>query len=646
MKKLFYKFISVSLGIAISILLYSCANISSPDGGPYDEEPPKVVQCIPADKSINAKSNKITIEFDEYIKLDGASEKVVVSPPQKEPADIKTSGKKIIVTLFDTLKTDYTYTIDFGDCIQDNNEGNPMGNYAYSFSTGSKIDTMEVSGTVLNAEDLEPVKGALVGLYSNLTDTAFTTMPLERIARTNSKGEFIIKGIDKNKKYKIYALNDADQDFKFSQKSEAIAFNDSLITPTAEASTRQDSIWHKNDHSKLDSVVTVPCTHFMPDNIVLTIFKEKQTNQYLTKAERLVPQKFSLYFTAQAKEPAQVKGLNFNENDAFIKEFSAHNDTLHFWIKDSTIFKKDTLDMTISFLGTDTLGHLVPTCDTLHLASKKTMEKIRKERADKLEEWNKDFKKKKKHGEEPTDSIMPLETLAVKISNASKMAANENVTFSFDEPILHVNDSAFHLKVQKDTLWINEPFAIEQDSSNIRRYKLMAEWKPEFNYELKVDSAAFTGLYGAVSKSIKQKIAVASMDEFSSLYVKISGIDSCAILQLLDKSDKLVSTASMDKDKEADFFYVKPGTYYLRMFIDRNKNGKWDTGDYVSRTQAETVYYYPKPLELKARWEIEQSWSPMTTPLKEQKPLEITKQKPDKEKTIKNRNSERTFKKK
>lgn len=646
MKRLYYKYLSAAFCIVAILLIHSCASISTPDGGPYDEEPPKVVRCTPNDKATNTSTKKVTIEFDEFIKLDGASEKVVISPPQAEPADIKANGKKIIVTLSDTLKTDYTYTIDFGDCIQDNNEGNPMGNYSYSFSTGASIDTMEVSGTVLDAMNLEPVKGALVGLYSNLSDTVFTTAPLERIARTNAKGQFVIKGIASNKQYKIYALNDADQNYFFNQKSEGIAFNDSIITPKSEPSTRTDSIWHKNDHSRLDSVVTVPCTRFMPNDIVLTLFTEKQTNQYLTKTERLTPNKFSLFFTAPADEPAAIEGLNFNTEDAFIKEFSATNDTLHFWIKDSLIYQKDTLDMVVKFMGTDTLGNLVPTTDTLHLASKKTMEKIRKEQSKKYEDWLKAQKKQHKGKDEPIDSIMPADPLEMKMSGGSKMGANENIHFSFGEPIVNINNSAFHLKIQKDTLWVDEPFEIEQDSANIRRYTLMAEWLPEHNYELTVDSAAFTGLYGNVTKEAKQKISISSLDEFSSLYVKVSGIDTCAIVQLLDKSDKVVTQAKLNKQSEADFYYIKPGVYYMRLFIDKNNNGVWDTGEYASRTQAETVFYYPKSLELKARWEIEQSWNPLDTPLTEQKPLEITKQKPDREKSIKNRNAERKFNKK
>ena len=202
----------------------ACASIGNPDGGRYDEEPPVVVQCFPKDKSTQNDKKKLSILFNEFVKLENANDKVVVSPPQIEAANVRADGKRIKIDLFDDLLENTTYTIDFSDAIEDNNEGNPMGNYTYSFSTGETIDTMEISGTVLNAEDLEPVKGVMVGLYpadSTFSDTLFTTMPMTRVSRTNGSGRFVIKGV-KPGKYYAYALKDADGNYIFNQKSEAV----------------------------------------------------------------------------------------------------------------------------------------------------------------------------------------------------------------------------------------------------------------------------------------------------------------------------------------------------------------------------------------------------------------------------------------
>ena len=172
-----------ALSTAVLLTLFACASIGTPDGGPYDEEPPVLLEAVPELNSTNVKSKKFVLNFDENIKLENAFEKVVVSPPQVEMPSIKYSGKKVTVELFDTLRPNTTYSIDFSDAIVDNNEGNPYENFAYVFSTGENVDTLAVSGTVLNAQDLEPVKGIVVGLHSCLDDSAFTRKPFERVSR-------------------------------------------------------------------------------------------------------------------------------------------------------------------------------------------------------------------------------------------------------------------------------------------------------------------------------------------------------------------------------------------------------------------------------------------------------------------------------
>ena len=118
----------------LAIMVYSCASIGNPDGGPYDEDPPKFIGSTPSLRSVNNKKQKIELEFDEFIKLEKPSEKVIFSPPQKEQPELKVLGKKIAVEFLDTLIDSTTYTIDFSDAIVDNNEGNPMGNFSFSFS--------------------------------------------------------------------------------------------------------------------------------------------------------------------------------------------------------------------------------------------------------------------------------------------------------------------------------------------------------------------------------------------------------------------------------------------------------------------------------------------------------------------------------
>ena len=642
MKKVFrddkrVKMSRVVLPLCLALLmLSSCARMGNPDGGWYDETPPKVIGATPADNSVGVTSLKISIFFDEYVKLENAQEKVVVCPPQMEMPEIKTAGKQIKVELKDSLVPNTTYTIDFSDAITDNNEGNPMGNYTYSFSTGDKIDTLEVSGHVLEAENLEPIKGILVGLYSNQADSAFQKEPMLRVSRTDSRGRFVIRGIASGD-YRIYALMDADGDFRFTQKSEELAFTHDIVTPWSRPDVRQDTIWL--DSLRIKDIERVEYTRYMPDDIVLRAFTEVQTDRYLLKSERKEANRFTLFYSYGGEMP-EVRGMDFDDRDAFIIEKSEHMDTLTYWLRDSTLINRDTLTIALSYMATDTLGVLQPRTDTLSLVSRDTYEKRMKREQKKYEEWKKKQDKAEKRGD-PFETVMPAEALRPKYNVNPELAPDQNPWIAFDVPLQKVDSSAVHLYSKIDSLWYRSPFVLQKRSGSERIYDILGEWRPDIEYSFEVDSAAFIDIYGHAAKSFKQGFKVKSNDDYSTVIVNIGGLEGKnLVVQLLDKSGnpvKKVTTAN----GTAEFFYVNPGTYYMRLFVDDNNNGVWDTGCYAENRQAEEVYYYHEALECKAKWDIPLSWSPTARPLTQQKPSVIVKQKPDKDKKIRNRNIKR-----
>ena len=305
--------------VSALLLVAACASIGSPDGGPYDETPPIFLGSTPAPFALGVKEKRVTLEFDEFIKIEKAAEKVVVSPPQVTPPVIKTNGKKIVVELDDSLKANTTYSIDFSDAIVDYNEGNPLGNFAFSFSTGDKIDKLAVSGTVLNASNLEPIKGILVGLHSDLADSAFTTKPFDRVSRTDADGRFTIRGIAPGS-YRAYALQDANQNYFFDQKNEMIAFLDSLVVPYTEVRMHQDTTWV--DSLTIDTIRTVPRVHYLPEDLVLLAFNETPTQRYLVKSERPELNRFSIYFSTGTDSLPLLTPLNFDADSAYIVESS------------------------------------------------------------------------------------------------------------------------------------------------------------------------------------------------------------------------------------------------------------------------------------------------------------------------------------
>jgi len=622
------------------IAAYSCASIGAPDGGPYDEEPPRFVGSTPELHATGNQKSRIELEFDEFIKLEKAAEKVVISPPQMEQPEIKVSGKKVVIELIDSLKDSTTYTVDFSDAIVDNNEGNPMGNFSFSFSTGESIDTLEVSGTVLNAADLEPVKGMLVGLHKNLNDTAFTTLPFDRVSRTDSRGQFIIRGIAPGE-YRIFALMDGNQNYLFDSKSERIAFGDSLVIPSWEPAVRQDTLWQ--DTLTIDTIHTVHYTRFMPDDLILRVFKEENDRQYLTRSQRDKENHFILTFNAKADSLPGLKGLNFDETDAFIIETTSRNDSICYWIKDSLVYGMDTLEVQLDYLYTDSLNQLVPRTDTIYLANKLTREQRERIQKEAEEEKEKERKKREKKGLEPEKEPTPF--LKMNVDAPSSFDINKNVVLAFDEPVVRFDTAAIHMQVKVDTLWEDTPFLLRPDSVLPRTYEILAGWEPEKEYKLMIDSAAVTGLYGLHTNKSEHTMKVKKLDEYGTLLLNVKNALPGSIVELIDNSGKVLRQQPVTQEGTADFYFLAPNSkYYIRLFEDRNGNGKWDTGNYSKGLQPEAVYYFPKVWEMKANFEFEEDWDIHEVPWDRQKLDEIKKQKPEQEKKIKDRNKERAKK--
>lgn len=661
-RKQLYILLSLILLVAgTHLLLVSCARMGTPDGGLYDETPPVLVRTSPANGKVKTSPKKIVLEFDEIVKLDNA-QAVVVSPPQLEAPEIEAYGRKVTVTLIDTIKPNMTYTIDFGNSISDNNEGNPFGDFAFTFSTGEKIDTFQVSGYVLDASNLEPIKDILVGLYKmdnadsetqvsdtkGCPDSVFYKKPFERISHTDSRGHFVIKGLDPDASYRVFALKDQDQDYRYSQASEMLAFTERIIRSTCKPDLRPDTIWHDSIH--YEDIKYIPYTHFYPDDITLLAFNEDRPVRHKLKEERPELHYFSLYFTAPDDTLPLIKGLNFDEKDAFIVAANERKDTITYWIKDSLIYNLDTLEMALQYHDTDTLGALVLYNDTLRLTSKVSYARTQKLKADKQANWEKDYlkdhkaeaKAKKKEGETLDIPPMPEEFMEVNTNSTNNLDPENNMVIHFTspEPLDTVDISKFHLGVRVDSLTHPVPFTLVPDETDILTYHFKADWKCDSAYVLQVDTGAFVSIYGKRIEGSKRNIKIKSAEAYALLNINVNNADTSAIVELLSAQDKAVRTQKVVNGK-VKFTYLQPSTYYLRLFYDHNGNGKWDTGDYSTGTQPEEVYYLNKAISAKANWDYDENWAPTSLPVFEQKPARITKQKPDKEKVKKGRNAEK-----
>ena len=237
----------------------------------------------------------------------------------------------------------------------------------------------------------------------------------------------------------------------------------------------------------------------------------------------------------------------------------------------------------------------------------------------------------------------------------SKLDPDRNLHFEFDTPLASADTSKIHLYAKHDTLWYVAPLRFEPVKQKMwgdsiatakskRQYILRAQWRPGIEYSLEIDSLAFTDIYGLASKKLKKGFKVGAMDDYSSLVLNIAQLKGeNLVVELLTSEDKAVKSVRTTNSTAA-FYYVRPGKYYARLFVDRNNNGVWDTGDYSANLQPEEVFYYPYEIECKAKWDVTLNWNINEKPLDQQKPEKIKKQKGERQRKIQQRNMERARK--
>lgn len=595
---------SCGLG-ALALLVCTCASVGTPKGGPKDVNPPQLLYSDPADLSLNNSKKRIEITFDELISLKSPSEKVLISPPQVDPPEVKTIAKKAVVVFSDSLKTNTTYTIDFTDAIVDFNEGNKFGDYALTFSTGNQIDSLRISGTLIDASNLNPMSGFLVGTHSNRADSAFRKNPFDRVSRSSSKGQFTVKGLP-NGSFNVFGLNDKNRSYKFDSPDESIAFLDSSLVPYVDFCEKFDTIW--KDSTTVDSIRIRTVSCFKPDDILLRCFKEDYGRQLLTRKERNPRNRIRLTFGYRSETLPKVELLDTVCHDWYKLEWNPTRDSLTYWIKDTALIARDTIRLKTTYQKTDSLNRLVWTTDTLSFIS-------RTFRGANLTAQKKETDKKK-------TAVKTIPHLSINSGISGTMEINSRPYIQFSEPLKDVSVKSWHLYVKEDTVWKDASFKIVQDSQRIRLYYLDIPWDFDREYKFEMDSGMVQGLYGISNNTFSQTFQVRAKDEYSRLTVTVLGMEGKGFVELLNNSDQTVRRLPL-KNQTVDFLYLLPSTYYLRAVQDKNGNGVWDTGDYAHKLQPEMVFYNPKSFSLRENWDVEEQWNIHDFPLLEQKPKEL-----------------------
>ena len=661
--------------VLAALCLRACANKGmGPQGGPKDTTPPDILNVTPANGSVNFSGNTIVIQCNEYLQMKDAANQVLMSPPQRRTPTVKALGKKVVVTFEEPLRDSTTYLIDFGKSICDLNEGNPIESYAYAFSTGPQIDTLQMSGVLINAENLNPISDMLIGIHDDLRDSAFLNKVFVSIARTDEKGHFTLRNLHAGK-YHIYALNDISKDYVY-QPGEGLAFSDSLFIPIAIDTFVVDVPEQKTDSLPLDSLpqdsaairlpadtfpakndslpaqsnaiaivlpadssvasvdssaIVLPAdsvlpdslqadtvvqlkkiTRYEPSNILLRYFEENKRKMYFVRCLREEPHFFRLLFASPQDSMPRFDSLP----PSYIQS-SQGMDTITVWLQDSAYIKQDTIEFGMTYQLTDSVYNIRWQTDTIaaiYRAPKLTAQQEAARKREK-EKAPKPVLEIKNNASSSFDIYQPL-----KLTFAWPLEKWESDSLRLWHLLPLAEGSDPNAERQKDTV----DFEFVKLDSCGSQFAIKVAWEAGQQYELEIDSAAFTSIYGVSSDKQVLKLGIKSLDEYATLIMKIQPFNPNMMIQVLSEKDEPVRTLRAQVEGTR-FEYLKPESFYVRIYEDLNGDSVWTTGDWLKHRQPEPVYYFDRKLTLKANWDFEETFNYLEKAVLEQKPQELRK---------------------
>ena len=613
MKRLFY--------IVAVLALVSCANRGiGPQGGPKDSIPPKPLKSDPEIGALNFQGKRIEVTFDEYIQLDNVVANMLMSPPQQNPPDVKARGKRLIVNFQDTLYDNTTYTIDFGNAVCDFREKVPLRGYSFYFSTGSEIDTLEYRGRVYDAQTLNPRGGVLVGIHRDLSDTAFTSLPFLRIAKTDSAGYFRIGNIHPGT-YRLYAVDDISRDYRLTL-GEAFAFADEPIEVTgpAQKMVEEAAPMDSMSHDTLSAVDSVPVPEIPLTPLFL--FKEQQQKLYLQRTLRDKKHCITMLFSSSPDSLPSFRAMRPSEIDSTKSDIAwvdpkpymhmtstAHRDTVVIWLTDSVAISQDSIFLEARYRRTDSLYQLEWCTDTLRAIWRAPRLNAKAQEAQDRQNRNRRLELK---------------------SNARKdFELYDTLRLVCSTPLASIALDSIHLLERVDTVLTPVPFTIAPYDTLPQELLFFAELKAGGQYELRIDSAALHDVYGISHIAGNYPLQVKSLSDYSTLRIKITPFTAKARIQILNNRDQVIR--ELPAAQEGTLFeYLKPDAYYVRLYMDENGDGKWTTGEWSSKRQPEAVYYFPNKIQTKSNWDFEEEWDYTAIPQTEAKPRELIKAAPKK----------------
>ena len=569
MKKIFRNLlpiIPVAFVLGSVMFSHSCANTTTPpSGGPKDTIPPVITKLNPLAGTINIPTHKTKLEltFNEYVVVKDPKS-LFLSPPLEKSPKFKIKNKSVVVYFENDLDSNRTYTLDVTNAIADNNEGNMFPGYTLVFSTGDRIDSMMVTGTVQDCNTLQPIKGATVMLYKDQADSAVFLKRPDAAMKTDDWGYFCLRNIQ-DTIYRMYALIDENNNNMYDPETEKIAFLDSLVKPVMKVNDTLPEL------QKYDMKDTLNCLA-RKSEYELNVFKEKPSKQMIVNKERIGERTAYITFMAPYAQidSIWIKGV---PQDKLITQFNLEQDSLEIWVNDPRK-QPDTLFLNVNYLKTDTLGVLNPFTEEIKLV-----------------------KPKKLPGKTSQKDIKKEDTTAVFTIDAKPENIEQNgFVMEFKYPVVETAFDSLGFRFLNPRQQESKgAYTVTRDSLNLRKYVVRPKDKllPGYEYYLKVPHRKFKDINGFYNDSTEVKVSLPNDDKLSTMILKMSNVKNKYIVDLLDeKRANVLRSYIIDSDTDLLFPYLKAGKYSIRITEDLNRNGLVDTGILLEHKQPEKVRFY------------------------------------------------------
>ena len=584
------QFAPLGLALMAMTVLYACAKQGYPTGGPKDEKPPVVLGTTPPNGTTNFDAKEFYILFDEYVQVKSADENILVSPPMKHKPEYGTKGRGVLVKIKDTLRENTTYLFQFKEGIADFNEGNPLKNFEYVFSTGGHIDSMTLRGRVTDAYTDNPWKETVtVVAYRDESenDTSARLAPYgDSIAakehpmymtRCDKEGYFELNHL-RTGHYLLLAYEDGDKNLRLGS-NEAAAFLDTLVAaqkmpPPIDTASR-DTLPASPDS-------TLSTTPIVPITMHISLYKKE--TQRVTQCE--YKRKGYIEITTQCplSDSFAVSTL-YNTNNHLYYKPNLTKDTLRIWTT-----QKDCDSITL--LLTDTNLH-----DTLKAQYRE-----------------------KKIGTQKKSLISDLKPSILKSHVAANHPYFDTLWFDFESPITDstsgIGDSVVRILHLSDSSvsYCGVTLATDLQPTGSSRARIDFVGNAGEKYKFTILPDHFTDIYGnnnADSTHINTEYT--KTENYGNIILDVT-VDTTTdtaqlLLQLTNEKGDILQQRIVTESGRHTFPNLKGGKYGFRVIVDSDGNRQWTPGDYWQRRQPERVIPFEKTLELRENWDMEEKWA-------------------------------------